>query len=324
MRITNSENKQMSVGTNWQTGGEIIFNFSSFTFPSCAKCNTDFATNEALVKPTVEKILVDEYVDTNELVRLLDWFDKVRVGLWLGIQFLNKGAFNMEPKYFVNTRVRLKDRMLSITNCYDNYLGLRWTGANTLCFIMNPTCVTLKVNNVIFSNCSSDFVLSRQLGFPYPIFERPNPNSHLTDFLLVNGKYQTTHKLFKSGLYLPSTIISQPIFTLGKLHSSSYYNNDYVKGNSYDFDSGIGKVFVTHDNKTYAMEIDEEISFANEKSKKPRIYKLNRPTLEFQMELLLSKKYNLELLDEEQKEQHHQGLRTVIDYTKEQIKQYDY
>jgi hypothetical protein len=60
-----------------------------------------------------------------EFIKLLDWFDKVRISLWLAMQFQNKGNFNFEPKYFINSRVGLKDRMLAITNCYDNYKGLK-------------------------------------------------------------------------------------------------------------------------------------------------------------------------------------------------------
>lgn len=324
MKLTDTENKSMIVGINFATTQPIQFNFSSFTFPSCTKCNSDFAEIEALVKPTVEKILVDEYVDAVELVRLLDWFDKVRISLWLAIQYQNKGTFNMDPKYFVNTRVGLKDRMLAITNCYDGYKGLRWTGANTFCFVMSPTCLTLKVNNILFTNCSSDFVLSEQLGFPYIVFERPNPKSNLTDFQLIDGKNKTTHKLFNSRLYPPTTIISQPIFSIGKSLAETYYNNEYVKANSYEYSKGQGKLFVTEGSQTYAMEIDEEISFASDQTTKPKIYKLNRPTLEFQIELLQSKKYNLELLNQEERQAHHQNLKAIIDYTREQIKQYDY
>jgi hypothetical protein len=324
MKLTDTENKSMIVGIDYNKMQPIQFNFSSFTFPSCTKCNSDFAAIEALVRPTVEKILVDDYVDGVELIRLLDWFDKVRISLWIAIQFLNKGTFNMDPKYFVNTRVGLKDRLLAITNCYDSYKGLRWTGANTLCFVLSPTCLTLKVNNVLFTNCSSDFVLSEQLGFPYPVFERPNPNSSLTDFQLVDGKNRASHKLFNSKLYSPTTIVSQPIFSIGKSLTETLYNNDYVKANSYDYSKGQGKLFVTDGTQTYAMEIDGKISFASSQTTKPKLYKLNRPTLELQIELLQSKKYNLKLLDREQQQAHHENLEAIVAYTKKQIEQYDY
>lgn len=323
MKMTNRENLQMSVGSNWKTGEEIIFNFSSFTFPSCTKCNSDFANVESLVKPTVEKILDEKEVSTEELIRLLDWFDKIRISLWLGIQYLNNGVFNLDPKYYVNERVGLKDRFLAITNTYDEFVGLRWTGANTLCFIYNPTCVTLKINHVIFTNCSSDFIISQQLGFPYTAFERPNPNSPMADFFLLKGTEKTKGRFFKSNLYSPNIIISQPIFSVGKTISNSY-ENDYVKSNSYDYDKGIGKIFITHDYMTYPMEYDEEISFADEKSKKPKNFKFNRPTLEFQIELLTTKKYNLDLLNDEQKKLHYDGLNYIVNNVKEQIRLYDY
>lgn len=322
MKLTDTENKIMSVGSNWNNGKEIEFNFSSFTFPSCTNCNTDFAKIEALVKPIVEKILIDDFVDAEEMVLLLDWFDKVRISIWLGIMYHNKGIFNMEPKYYINTRLRLKDRMLAITNCYDNYKGLRWTGANTLCFISSPTCFTLKINNVLFTNCSMDNILSEQLGFPFPAFEIQNTiNKKFTDIILHDGKERLMGILFKSQLYSPNTIISQPIFKVTQKLFPTKYDTDYVRNNSFDFAKGEGKLFITHDGFTYPMEIDEEISFALT-NKATKRFKLNRPTLEFQIELLSSRKmaFNSEL----DKKNHYKALKTIIDYTKEQIRQYDY
>jgi hypothetical protein len=324
MKLTGTENKKMSVGTNWKTQKEIVFNFSSFTFPSCTKCNTDFAEVESLVKPTVEKILRDDYLATDELIRLLDWFDKIRISLWLAIQYHNKSTFNMEPKYYINTRLALKDRFLAVTNCYDNYIGLKWTGANTLCFITNPSCVTLKINNVIFTSCSSDFVVSRQLGFPYASHIFPNPNSHLTDFLMQAGEQEQQTKFFKSPLYPPNVIVSQPIFGIPKSIFEKRYDNDYVRNNSYDYDKGVGKIFITHDNTTYPLEIDEEISFISSKPNTKQVYKFNKPTIEFQLELLLSIKYNLFHLNDEQRKEHFKHLEYIIEYSKEQIRQYNY
>lgn len=322
MKLTDTEKKIMSVGVNWKKGEEIKFNFSSFTFPSCEKCNTDFAKIEALVKPIVENILNDEFVSSDDLVLLLDWFDKVRISLWLGIQYHNNGTFNLEPKYYSNTRLRLKDRMLAITNCYDGYKGLRWTGANTLCFISSPTCFTLKINNVLFTNCSMDFIVSEQLGFPYPAFERQNPNDDkLMDIILLDGTKKQSTRIFKTKLYIPTTIISQPIFKVGKNLHPAKYETDFVKDNTFDFNGGEGKLFVTHDNMTYPMEADEEISFGSI-NKLAKRHKFNRPTLELQIELLSSRK--MAFNSDQDKENHYSALKTIIDYTNEQIHQYDY
>jgi hypothetical protein len=104
--------------------------------------------------------------------------------------------------------------------------------------------------------------VSEQLGFPYPIFERPNPISALTDFCLSNGRCTLSTQLFNSDLYQPNTIVSQPVFGMGKQLASTYYDNDYVKSNSYNYEKGVGKIFVTHNNMTYSLEMDEEISFS--------------------------------------------------------------
>ena len=322
MKLTETENKIMSVGVNWKKGEDIKFNFVSFTFPSCTKCNSDFAKIESQVKPIIENILNDNAVTSDELVLLLDWFDKVRISLWLGIQYHNNGAFDLEPKYYSNTRLRLKDRMLAITNCYDNYKGLRWTGANTLCFITSPTCFTLKINNVLFTNCSMDFILSEQLGFPYPALERQNPNdAKLTDFILHAGTQKTAVKIFNTKLYVPTTIVSQPIFKVSKNLNPDKYDYDYIKDNSYNFNDGEGKLFISHDNMTYPMEEDEEISFGTE-DKSVKKHNFNRPTLELQIELLSSRR--LAFNSEQDKQNHYFALKTIIDYTKEQIRQYDY
>jgi hypothetical protein len=146
----------------------------------------------------------------------------------------------------------------------------------------------------------------------------------MNDFILVPGKFNTTNKLFQSKLYSPTTIVSQSIYSIGKNLMTSFYENDYVKENSYDFEKGQGKLFVTESGQTYPMEIDEEISFASKNKGYPKIFKLNRATLEFQIELLQSKKYDLDLLNHEQRQQHFQNLKTTIEYTKRQIQYYDY
>ncbi len=86
-----------------------------------------------------------------------------------------------------------------------------------------------------------------------------------------------------------------------------HYANSYVLNNSYDFDTGIGKLFVNHNGMTYALEEDEELPFSGDG--KTRTYKLNKPTAEFQLEILRSRKYNLELYSEEQKRLHNDAYK---------------
>lgn len=118
----------------------------------------------------------------------------------------------------------------------------------------------------------------------------------MTDFLLDKGTGTLNIKLFSSKLYQPNTVVSQPIFTMGKQLAPTYYDNDFVISNSYNYEKDIGKIFVTHDSMIYPLEGDEEISFSGNKIMKK--FKLNKPTMEFQLELLIMKKYNLELLND--------------------------
>lgn len=322
IKLTKSEGKLKTVAVDFSQGEEINLNLFSFTFPACTDCNTEFSKIEAQVKPVVEKILSDDFVMGDELLLLLDWFDKIRICLWLAMKIRNGGIIDWEPKFYVNTRVGIKDRMLAITNTNDGLDELWWTGMHTLGFIVSPTSFTMKINNVIFNNCSMDFVLSEQLGFPYPLYERKNPtDGNLQDFLFTKGKELLTGKLFKTTFYPDTTIICQPIFTDAKKLNNERYNTEYVRNNCYDWANGKGKLFVSHEGKTYSMEIDDEISFAA-KNKKPKNLLRNRTALGFQLELLTSRKLVFD--NEQDHKKHRVALQNIIDVTEEQIKQYNY
>jgi hypothetical protein len=66
------------------------FSFDSFTFPACSDCNAAFSLLEATAEPVVRKMLAFQPVNSSELIVLLDWLDKVRVGMWLGFFYLDK------------------------------------------------------------------------------------------------------------------------------------------------------------------------------------------------------------------------------------------
>ena len=222
LKLTGADQKKLSVGTNWKTGEELIFNTLSYTFPSCTTCNSFFGKLEGKVKPIFEKLLNDQDVQGHELELLLDWFDKVRIGSWFGVKYMNKKEWALEPKFYINSRVGLKDRFLSITNTYKNEKHLNWSGVNGLAFMMSPTAFTLRVNNLIFVNCSSDFIVSKRLGFPYIKVEIPRPDSNETDFKFSMPKKKAVPKLFNTRLYSPNITISQPIYKVVTCGVSEY------------------------------------------------------------------------------------------------------
>lgn len=189
---------------------------------------------------------------------------------------------------------------------------------------MSPTCFSIKINHVIFTNASSDFIVSKQLGFPYPAWFRPNPQTEdKTDLQLVRGTEQLAKTLFNASLYPPNTVICQPIFSVGKRLLPGYYDTAYIRANSYDYEAGTGKIFVAHDNTIYPMEADEELCLGSA-SKFPLFYKFNLPTMQLQHEILRLFPYNLELLTEPEQQQHHEVLRFIIENGEEQMRQFDY
>ncbi|MEN0055441.1 MAG: hypothetical protein AAGC65_17325 [Mucilaginibacter sp.] len=291
IKLTGMEKKQVSVGTDLVTGKEYTFNLLNFTFPACTQCNTDFAAVEAAVKPVMEKLLADDYVVEEELTLLLDWFDKVRLAMHIALHYQNNKNFQLDPKYYINNRVGIKDRFLSVTNTYDGSIGMSWTGVSTYAFLRSPNCFTLRINHMIFVNCSLDFLISEQVGFPYPAWQVENKLTGRSDMPLLSGKGKVANRIFKTPLYAPQTIICQPLFGIAKAAMPEKYDNDYVRSHALDFEKGRGKLFIFKDNECFVLDREEELTCAGDG--KRRRYLFNRPTLTLQLEIMRSVRYNL-------------------------------
>lgn len=323
IKMTGFDKINASVGSNWKTGKEIVINTLSYTFPSCSKCNDKFSILEGKVKFIIERLSKDEDVKGEELELLLDWFDKVRIGAWLGVKYMNKEVITLTPKYYINNRVRLKDRFLSITNTYKEEKILNWSGVNTLAFMLSPTAFTLRVNNLVFVNCSSDFIMSKSLGFPFSKEEIINPYSKETLFKMAYGTRKAKSDIFKTKLYKPAIIIAQPIYKVSENKLDKLYNNDYIRENSYE--NGIGKIFISNKKNMKAINRDEYINFGMPEAKEEFPYiEVVRPILELQIELIKNRKTNLKFLSEEEKKKFVENRNNVILYTKKQIRQFNY
>lgn len=323
LKLTGYDKKNASVGTNWKTGEEFVFNTKAYTFPSCTSCNSKFGKIEAQVKPIFDKLMSDQNVTTPELELLLDWFDKVRISAWLGVKYMNKDTFGLDSYFYVNSRVGLKDRYLSITNTNTEEKHLNWSGVNTIAFMMSPTAFSLRVNNLVFVNCSSDFVVSKQLGFPYVTCEIPTPDKKTTDMMFAMPTKRTERKIFKTRTYSPKIEIAQPIYKVTNGELVEYYDHEYIRENSYEI--GIGKIFVSRGDGFIAIERDEKINFAAPEPK-PKLDKIEvvRPIIELQIELLLSKNRNLKKLSMSQKRDEIKGKKIIIDSLLETMKTYRY
>jgi hypothetical protein len=323
--MTGFHSKDTSVGTNWSTGREIVFPAKNYTFPACDICNNKFSVLEAKVKGIIERLQEDVDVNGAELELLFDWFDKIRVGAWLGVAYLNKRVFASPPNHYINDRFGTKDRYLSITNTYLPEKTLNWSGVNTMTFMSSPTALALRVNNLIFVSASTDFLVSKSLGFPFAPWETHMPGSTVGHFGLSPGTQKIEADCFKSKPYIPGYILRQAIFKYAVQSNPELYANDFVTSNSYDINAGVGKIFFQKDQKTSVLERSAQVNFRMEAAK--AVYgrvRVVRPILELQIEMLKDRLRRTVYVSEAEKRREMEIASKIISYTREQIRQYNY
>lgn len=144
------------------------FAADQFQFPACEACNSRYSDLEGRSKASMTKLLNEQTLDATEWDDLLDWFDKVRIGLFIGNMMLNKDLPVPNPKFFIDQRIGAKDRCVLVYPNKADFVGLQFIGASDPVFFHLPTSFILVVNHLIFVNLSSDFLLASRMGFPFP------------------------------------------------------------------------------------------------------------------------------------------------------------
>lgn len=222
--------------------------FDSLKFPACARCNSEFSDVENEAKVIVSKMLRFEEIDDRQINTFLNWLDKVRIGLWLGILALTDNPLNITPKFQIATRVAAKDRMVVIHRCEEGPTGLMVFGTHLPMFWYHPVCFGLMINHLSFLNASTDFLISRRLGFPYPEKTIPNPDgSSVVE--MARGMERYLLPLIRMPYELDGTEIFQPMFhhslsLEGSDNLSSLYETKYVERHSMSHPDGIGKILL--------------------------------------------------------------------------------
>jgi len=244
-------NRKVRIGFNKKTGKPREFSYNSFTFPACESCNTKFAKLESLTKPVVLKLLSFSPLSKSDFHILLDWFDKVRVGLWLGFFYLDKNLGKIDPEFHISSRIGLHDRMLHIIRVDGNKDELSFRGCDMPSFYYTPSCFSIIINNYCFINISSPFLFSRRLGFPYPSksFYRKDG---LADYEINGCRERIMHPLMRKPFKFKGSGIYQPMFRMQTQVPAylNHYENDYVRKNSMSFEHGIGEIFLEDEKKS--------------------------------------------------------------------------
>lgn len=214
LSLTGDPKRTVTMLYDYHKGREISFSWSALVTPACEACNTKFSRMEASVKPVIEGLLERQSLTAAEYVLLLDWLDKVRIGLWLNYQLLQGNLLGIKPSFHINDRVRKKDRFVAIYPLSGNELGLNAFGTNTLAFQEAPSVFGLRVNNLLMINCSSDYIFSGRCGFPSPTYMGlmlDGENAGCLELGRFRYSKKTKTPLFRHKLAKPSIYLFQPI-----------------------------------------------------------------------------------------------------------------
>jgi len=164
MEHTCTIDKKVRFGFDKHTGAPREFVYKAFTFPACESCNSHFARLESEAKPVICKLLSEGPLTNIDLHCLLNWFDKVRIGLWLGFYYLDSNIGNITPKFHIQTRIAQHDRMVHIVKVKSGTTELSFRGCDSLSFHFTPSCFSMIINNFCIYNISSPFLLMHYLS----------------------------------------------------------------------------------------------------------------------------------------------------------------
>ena len=170
MKATGSPNRTVSFGLNPERNELVRFGFKGFTAPACVACNTAWADLEGQAKRVVTTLRATNTLSREDTVVLLDWLDKVRVGVWLALRLLHGNPFAVDrPLFGITKRVGSADRMVHVFRFLSDHPdGITFMGTALPLFGIMPSAWCLRVGDFAFLNASAPFLFSKRAGFPFP------------------------------------------------------------------------------------------------------------------------------------------------------------
>ncbi len=243
LSLTGDPDRVVRHGYRWTTGKVFEFSFDSLKFPSCKACNTSYSTFESAVKPIVEAICQKGAVAPSDYVLLLDWLDKVRIGLWLGYRYLQQNP--SLPNFTIDSRLGRKDRMVAVYPIGDHQVGLNTYGPETPLFQWKPSVFALRVNNILFLNASWDWMCASRCGYPAPRSSTIDLDDGLMHVSGYRRRNRLTHPIM-SGIMKPCVLLFQPVLQSnadGSLTGISRHDFEHCLANSWAGRNGVGPLF---------------------------------------------------------------------------------
>lgn len=232
IELTGDPKRQWHLGVKFGDTDKPHRRFAAdqFQFPACEACNTKYSDLEGRAKGHVVQLLNNSNLTANEWDDLLDWFDKVRIGLFIGNMILNKELPIPEPNFYIDQRLGKKDRCVLVYPHRDDYTGFNMIGGGDPVFFHHPSTLMLIINNLIFLNVSTDFLLSARMGFPYPLKTRNEGNrSYIEDF---RATYKPKLPLTRFSFYPPKIGVYQTVLMDVAADDKDYaavLKNDFIR-----------------------------------------------------------------------------------------------
>ncbi|MEJ1962934.1 MAG: hypothetical protein WDO56_15855 [Gammaproteobacteria bacterium] len=257
LEMTGDPNRVVKHGYRWSDGKVFEFSFDSLVFPACEKCNSSYSGFESHAKTVVESIVKKEPVSAADYVHLLDWLDKVRIGLWLGYRYLQGNPST--PSFTIDSRLGKKDRMLAVYTIGDHQVGLNTWGPESKLFQFKPSVFAMRVNSILFLNASWDYMCASRCGYPYPrqvAYSRGHAGMFVTsDF---RSRKKITHPIVP-GLMKSCVTLFQPVLQAdheGSLAAVDQSDVDYHMQRAWPGRNALGPLIRQFSNESVQLNPD--------------------------------------------------------------------
>lgn len=167
MELTGDPKRKIRVASVDQTSRFLYID--SFKFPACLKCNSEYSLLENRTKLVVKNLIEGNAASANDIETLMDWLDKVRVGLWLGSLMYSGNPYKVTPKFAISSRPK-KDRIVYLARTKSSSSirihGLNIIGFNDPLFHVIPCLLGLRVNGLMIFSLSADAILYGKIALP--------------------------------------------------------------------------------------------------------------------------------------------------------------
>jgi hypothetical protein len=248
IRATGHPSRKVYLGRDW-TSPELtkrVYSFKAFTFPACDACNSEYSKLESEAKTIILRMLSLGEVAAAEFDTLLDWFDKVRTGLWVGLLFLNKNYRSISPQFYIKSRIAAKDRLLVIYRDLHELDGISISGVESPIFQVMPSCFGLTINHMHFFSASSQDLLASRFGFPYTTNRKLGRHREGFQAEVAEGSGQRSlppapFSIAPEGVQIYQPMI--PVDVRGRA-DMGFWNAPYVVENCRNHAEGRGHVFI--------------------------------------------------------------------------------